>query len=77
MLRKMATLGGSALAAMVLLPAPAFANAGPALPWPEPLPFQLSLVGLLFVLSAGVSLSGWRLLKRVERAARQEREEGA
>jgi hypothetical protein len=80
MLRKAATLGVSALAAitvLVLLPAPVLANAGPPLPWREPLPLQASLIGLLFVLSAGVSLSGWWLLRRVERTARRQREEGA
>jgi len=77
MLRKIATLGVSALAALaalalVLLPAPALANVGPPLPWREPLPLQASFIGLLFVLSAGVALSGWWLLRRVERTARRQ-----
>jgi len=76
MLSKGTTLSVSAMM-LVLLPAPALANAGPPLPWREPLPLQASLIGLLFVLSAGVSLSGWWLLRRVERTARQQREEGA
>jgi hypothetical protein len=82
MLRKMVTLVGSAMgtmaviAALVLFPAPALADAGPPLPWRQPLPLQLSVIGLLFVFSAGVSLSGWWLLRRVERAVRRQREEG-
>jgi hypothetical protein len=74
MLRKAATLGVSAMAALVLLPAPALANAPPLLPWDEPVPLQVSLVGLLFVLSAGVALSGWWMLRRVERTARRQAE---
>ena len=80
MLRKMAIFGVSALTAitaLVLLPAPALANAGPPLPWREPLPLQASLIGLLFVLSAGVALSGGWMLRRVERTARRRREKGA
>jgi hypothetical protein len=77
MLRQAATLSASAMAALVLLPAPAFANAGPPLPWREPVPLQVSLVALLFVLSAGVALSGWWMLRRVERVARRPAESPA
>ena len=80
MLRKAATLSVSALAAiiaLVLLPAPALANAGPPLPWREPLPLQASLIGLLFVFSAGVALCGGWILRRVERTTRRQREKGA
>lgn len=74
MLRKVTSLGILATVSLALLPAQAHANAGPPLPWREPLPLQLSLVGLLFLLSAGVSLSGWWLLRRVERTARLQAE---
>jgi hypothetical protein len=74
MLRKVASLGILAAAALALLPAQAHANAGPPLPWREPLPLQLSLIGLLFVLSTGVALSGWWMLRRVERTARRQAE---
>lgn len=76
MLSKATTLEVSAMTALVLLPAPALANADPPLPWREPLPFQASLIGLLFVLSAGVALSGWWMLRRVERVARRRKEKG-
>ena len=74
MLRKVTTLGVSAMVALVLLPAPALANAPPPLPWRESVVFQASLVGLLFVLSAGVALGGWWMLRRVERTARRQLE---
>ena len=72
MLRKVPALGVSALAALALLPAPVLANAPPPLPWHEALSLQLSLVGLLFVLSACVALSGWWMIHRVERTARRQ-----
>jgi len=77
MLSKVTTLSLSVMVALVLLPSPALANAGPPLPWREPLPLQASLIGLLFVLSAGVALCGGWLLRRVERVARRQREKGA
>jgi hypothetical protein len=77
MLRKVATLGVSAMASLVLLPAPVLANAGPPLPWREPAPLQVSLVALRFVLSAGVVLPGWWMLRRVERVARRQAESPA
>jgi membrane protein implicated in regulation of membrane protease activity len=69
MLKKVTTLGTSVVLAMS---ATALANAGPPLPWREPIPLQVSLVGLLFVLSTGVALSGWWLLRRVERTTRRQ-----
>jgi hypothetical protein len=77
MLSKVTILGVSAMAALILLPSPVLANAGPALPWREPLPLQASLIGILFVLSAGVALCGGWILRRVERVARRQREKGA
>jgi hypothetical protein len=71
MLKKVATLGTSVVLAMS---ATALANAGPPLPWREPIPLQVSLIGLLFVLSSGVALSGWWWLRRVERTTRRQLE---
>lgn len=77
MLRKVATLGVSTLVALVVLPASVLANALPPLPWHEAISLQLSLVGLLFVLSASVALCGWWMIRRVERTARRQLEPSA